>query len=186
MITKKRTTTLHAFAACLLVIPVFSLMLMSFGRKPKDVEMQSRYVAQRLTVQNIPDLAPVDFTKVTKVVPYVKILDPTTKRMRNHTGIDFELNAGSDVIATADGVVVVQKYDDRRGNFILIKHDETFSTRYSHLETAMVKVGDAISKGEVIGLVGSTGILSTTPHLHYEILRNDTEVDPTNYLPALP
>ena len=180
----KKKRALRTFAGCLLMLPVCPIILMSFGKKPEVVQPQSGYVAQNITVENIPDISPVDLTKVTKVVPYGEILDPRTNRMRNHTGIDFELNAGSDVLATADGVVVVQRYGDKRGNFVVIRHDETFRTRYSHLETAMVKEGDVIRKGQVIGLVGSTGILSTTPHLHYEILKNDTEVDPKNYLPA--
>ncbi|MEX1241754.1 MAG: M23 family metallopeptidase [Cyclobacteriaceae bacterium] len=53
-------------------------------------------------------------------------------------------------------------------------------------ETALVKKGDRIRKGQVIGLVGSTGSLSTAPHLHYEILKNDATVDPKDYLPRLP
>ena len=81
----------------------------------------------------------------------------------------------------ADGVVTAQTYADRPGNFVRIQHSDSYSTRYYHLETALVKVGE-----KVIGLVGSTGTSSTAPHLHYEVLKNDEPVDPKRYLPKLP
>ena len=184
--TTQNKPTLGVFGAFLLMVPVCAFMLMSFSIKTKMVELQTVSADHNITVQNVPDIAPVDFTKVTKVVPYGEILDPRTNRMRKHTGIDFELNLGSDVVATAEGVVVMQEYGEKQGNFVLIRHDKTFSTRYFHLETAKVKVGDAVRKGQVIGLVGSTGIFSTGPHLHYEILKDYTTIDPASYLPAFP
>ena len=170
----------------LLMVPAFAIMLMAFGKKHQTAEPVISLVQQNISAQNIPDIAPVDFTKVTTVVLYGDIMDPRTNKMRKHTGIDFQLSEGSDVVATADGVVTIQRYGDSYGNYILIKHSETYSTHYSHLKTALVKRGDKITKGQRIGLVGSTGLSSTTPHLHYEIVKDGTKVDPKDYLPSLP
>lgn len=163
-----------------LFVPVCALILMSFGFH------QNGQPKNDLTAQDIPDTAPVDFARVTKVVLFGDITDPATNKARKHTGIDFQLSAGSNVVATADGVVVASKYADKPGNFVLIKHNETFSTRYYHLDASLVKAGERVRKGQVIGLVGSTGVLSTTPHLHYEVLKDDKAVDPKDYLPELP
>ena len=168
----------------LLMVPVTVLMLMSFGRKQNEVLPEVTQVS-RIDGENIPDISPVDLTKVTQVLLYGEILDPRTNKLRNHTGIDFALSKGSDVVATADGVVIVQAYGEKRGNHVIIRHNEIFSTRYFHFERALVKRGDRVKKGQVIGLVGNTG-LSTTPHLHYEVLKNYARVDPKEYLPPLP
>lgn len=171
------------FIIYLLLIPA---LLMSFGKKQRNVNPETTRAVESMVAQDTPDIAPVDLTKVTNVVPYGERMDPATNKLRNHTGVDFALGKGSDVIATADGIVVVQRYGDKPGNYVVIKHNETLRTRYYHLETALVKEGDRVKKGQVIGLVGSTGLYSTAPHLHYEVLRNDAAVDPKDYLPRLP
>jgi murein DD-endopeptidase MepM/ murein hydrolase activator NlpD len=93
---------------------------------------------------------------------------------------------GSNVYATADGVVEFERYNDNYGNYVRVKHNDQYSSQYSHLRTATVKQGDKITRGQVIGLVGSTGVSSTGPHLHYEIIKDNIMVDPKNYLPKLP
>ncbi|HYC87021.1 MAG TPA: M23/M56 family metallopeptidase [Chryseosolibacter sp.] len=184
MMTKKRTSRCLTMAY-LLMIPAFAALLTSFGRK----NTQPETIAITMSIQTppqIPDIAPVDFSKVTRIVMYGDRIHPATRQLKKHTGIDFELPAGSDIVATGDGVIVVQQYGELEGNYVVIKHDETHLTRYYHLEKALVKKGDKVHKGQVIGLVGSTGILSTTPHLHYEVIKNGTDVDPKAYLPVLP
>jgi murein DD-endopeptidase MepM/ murein hydrolase activator NlpD len=185
MMTKTKTSSCK-FLVYLLMVPVCAIMLMSFGKKQNEVQPEIAHVAQNRATQDTPDIAPVDLTKVTKVVLFGEMMDHRTNKLRNHSGIDFALSEGSEVVATADGVVIAQAYGDKPGNFVRIKHNETYSTRYYHLETALVKKGDTIRKGQVIGLVGSTGSLSTAPHLHYEILKNGGTVDPKDYLPRLP
>lgn len=182
----KAKTSLYIFFLYVPMVPVCAIMLMSFGKEPDKIQSASAQVKQDAARQDTPDIAPVDLTRVSKVVLYGERMDGRTNKPRNHTGIDFELTKGSDVVATADGVVIVQMYGDKPGNFVSIKHNETYSTRYYHLETALVKRGDRVSKGQVIGLVGSTGLYSTAPHLHYEVLKNDTPIDPKDFLPRLP
>ena len=103
---------------------------------------------------------------------------------RLHTGIDFESPEGEIVKSTDDGIVIENTFDSYRGQFILIKHGDTFSTSYSHLQSATVKVGENVKTGQTIGYVGNTG-LSKGVHLHYEVLKDGTAVDPKDYLPKV-
>ena len=185
MITKAKTRPCP-FVVYLLMVPTCAIMLMSFVKKQIEIQPGLAHAAHEAAPQDTPDIAPVDLTKVTKVVLYGERMDQRVNKLRKHTGVDFELSKGSAVVATADGIVIMQTYGDKPGNFVRIKHNETYSTRYYHLETALVKKGDRVSKGQVIGLVGSTGLYSTAPHLHYEVLKNDTPIDPKDFLPRLP
>jgi murein DD-endopeptidase MepM/ murein hydrolase activator NlpD len=182
----RRESSRYLFFTYLLMIPAFAAVLMSFGRKNMGTESGADYSVQLQTFNHSPELAPVDLTKVTRIVMYGDRIHPATQKLTRHTGIDFELPSGSDVVATADGTVAVQKYGEREGNYIIIGHDDTYTTRYYHLEKSLVKAGDKVKKGQVIGLVGSTGVLSIAPHLHYEVVKNEIQVDPKEYLPALP
>lgn len=79
--------------------------------------------------------------------------------------------------ATADGFIIDKGYNDIFGNYIEIRHSETTTTFYAHMDTTNVNKGDTVKGGEVIGTVGSTGF-STGPHLHYEVRINGKPVDP--------
>ncbi len=107
--------------------------------------------------------------------------DPFTGSPSRHTGIDIAGPYNEDVYATADGVVKFVGYDRGSGNNIIIDHSAGIQTRYMHLSKYLVKVGQKVKKGEVIGHLGSTG-RSTGPHLHYEVIKNGKKVDPMPYL----
>jgi murein DD-endopeptidase MepM/ murein hydrolase activator NlpD len=107
--------------------------------------------------------------------------DPFTGEPEHHSGLDISAQKGQSVYATADGVVQSATYTGDYGNLIVIKHEFGLSTRYGHLSAYKVKVGDAVKRGDVIGLVGSTG-RSTGPHLHYEILVNGQLMNPLQLL----
>jgi murein DD-endopeptidase MepM/ murein hydrolase activator NlpD len=103
-----------------------------------------------------------------------------------HTGIDLAGPFGTPIVAAADGVVVSADVSTvGYGNHIIIAHAGGLLTLYGHLEAMMVKPGDAVKAGQVIGLLGSTGN-STGPHCHFEVRVNGTPVDPRPFLPALP
>lgn len=110
-----------------------------------------------------------------------KVKHPITKILKMHNGIDLRAPYGEEVFSVQEGIVQKSGYDDKLGNYIEIKHDDNYSTRYHHLKSSTVKKGDKIIKNQKIGEVGSTG-LSTGPHLHYEIIKNGEKVDPINYL----
>lgn len=103
--------------------------------------------------------------------------------MVKHTGVDLVADEGVDVVATADGVVVEATFNDLKGNFVVIRHSDQFKTQYFHLLKSTVSKGSTVKKGQVIGTVGSTGVLSTNNHLHYEVLKDGEAVDPVEYLP---
>lgn len=98
-----------------------------------------------------------------------------------HSGIDIGAQAGSPVIATAEGRVLLAKNKGGYGKTVVIRHSDTFKTKYSHLKRLEVKAGQRVSRGEVIGFVGSTG-LSTGPHLHYEVHIRDRPTDPLQFI----
>jgi murein DD-endopeptidase MepM/ murein hydrolase activator NlpD len=86
-------------------------------------------------------------------------------------------------MASAKGVVVDTQFDSKKGTYILIKHNNLFASFYSHLKTVSVKVGDPLKKGQLIGYSGNSGSFSTGPHLHYEVIKNEKQVDPQDYFP---
>lgn len=107
---------------------------------------------------------------------------PTVGASSFHKGIDISGNYGDNVYAYKYGKVISSGYNSGGyGNMILIKHEDGSSTRYAHLSSVLVSVGDTVYGGQTIGRVGSTGI-STGNHLHFEILINGSNVNPYNYI----
>ena len=109
-------------------------------------------------------------------------IDPFTQVMAKHEGIDFSAAIGTPIIASASGVVSRSGWDAQYGNVIEIKHAEGFKTRYAHASQLLVRVGQTVNRGEVIAKVGNTG-RSTGPHLHYEIIKAGTHINPLNMFP---
>ncbi|MDP3488355.1 MAG: peptidoglycan DD-metalloendopeptidase family protein [Bacillota bacterium] len=98
-----------------------------------------------------------------------------------HSGLDIGASRGTQVYSAASGVVRMAGYNGGYGNVIFVDHGYGFSTVYAHLSKLNVKIGQQVTKGQLIGLVGSTGA-STGPHLHYEVRVNGIAVNPTKYL----
>ncbi|MDX6610963.1 MAG: hypothetical protein QOD75_149 [Blastocatellia bacterium] len=98
-----------------------------------------------------------------------------------HTGQDIDAPWGAPVVAAAAGRILIAGWQHGYGQVVYIDHGSGLSTRYGHLSLIGVKVGQMISRGDVLGRVGSTG-RSTGPHLHYEVRINDNAVDPLPYL----
>lgn len=107
-------------------------------------------------------------------------LHPIYNNIRFHSGIDFAASAGTQVHSTGEGVVVFSGYDKGYGQKITINHGYGFKTIYAHLSKSLVRQGERVSRGEIIGLSGNTGD-STGPHLHYEVQKNNITVNPTAY-----
>ncbi len=101
-----------------------------------------------------------------------------------HEGVDIVAADGARVLAPAAGRVMKVGLDEGYGLMVVIDHGYGLETRYAHLSSAAVRVGEAVGRGDLLGFVGSTG-LSTGPHLHYEVRLNGRPVDPLTYiLPA--
>ena len=107
--------------------------------------------------------------------------DPFSGKPAMHKGVDFAGKEGADVIATGAGVVSWASKRYGYGNLIEINHGDGFKTRYGHNKEILVTVGDVVTKGQAIALMGSTG-RSTGPHVHYEILRNNKQINPIKYV----
>ena len=100
-----------------------------------------------------------------------------------HSGMDFRAPTGSDARVTAAGTVVSAGWNGGYGRMVEVKHANGFSTRYGHLSKILVKEGQELSAGDVVGKVGSSG-RSTGPHLHYEVRRNGDALNPVRFLKA--
>jgi len=107
--------------------------------------------------------------------------DPMTGRTAFHAGIDFAGTEGSDVFSVADGVVTFAGKRTGYGNVVEVNHGDGLVTRYAHARAVAVKVGDMVSKDQLVAYMGSTG-RSTGTHLHYEVLRNGKQIDPTSFI----
>lgn len=102
-----------------------------------------------------------------------------------HAGMDIDGNKGDSVLAPANGIVTKAGWHGGYGNLIEIDHGNGLTTRYGHLSQGNVTVGDTVQRGQLIGLIGSTG-RSTGPHLHYELRMNDKPINPRRLLPSEP
>ena len=108
-------------------------------------------------------------------------IDPFNGSKAFHEGLDFPATTGTAIHAAADGIVSFSELTHDYGNIVKINHGAGLETRYAHASKLLVKVGERVSKGQAVALVGSTG-RSTGPHLHYEIRLNGNSLDPRKYL----
>lgn len=136
-------------------------------------------------IRSIPSAPPIAQLELDKLVSgFGKRINPFHKGMYKHEGIDFAAVRGTEVLAAADGQVVVANNSSLQagyGSIIEINHGNGFSTRYAHLEEVRISRGQRVTKGMVIGTVGNSGG-SVAPHLHYEIIRDKDAVDPALYI----
>ena len=102
---------------------------------------------------------------------------------KKHTGLDMG-KAGEKVLAAAGGTVTASSGPgDARGNYIYLKHADSYETRYMHLDRRLVSRSDVIAVGKQIGVVGKTGLPKPWPHLHFEVLKSGSYTDPEKVLP---
>ncbi len=110
-------------------------------------------------------------------------VDPFFRKLAMHAGIDFRQRNGTPVRATGAGVVTKAGRAGGYGNLVEIRHTNGISTRYGHLSSVLVKVGQSVEAGDIVAKSGNTG-RSTGPHLHYEVRRNGKAVNPATFLNA--
>ncbi len=134
----------------------------------------------------IPSIQPIFNPENTKLGSgFGHRINPFHKARVMHSGLDYAAPRGTEVYATGNGTVKFIKTKSELqtgyGNYIEIDHGFGYVTKYAHLSNIDVKVGEKVERGQVIGLVGSSGG-STAPHVHYEVIKNGTKVDPINYV----
>ena len=128
---------------------------------------------------SLPEGMPVHETTLTS--GYGMRNHPILRRRAAHEGVDLAAPRGTPVYATADGLVSRASRFGSYGNFIQIEHGADLQTRFAHLSDYAVHAGERVTKGQLIGYVGTTG-RSTGPHLHYEVRVAGEAVDPTPYM----
>ena len=107
-------------------------------------------------------------------------MHPIENKVKYHYGTDFAANTGTAITAFADGVIVAAGDSDSYGKYMIIDHSDGYSTLYAHCSELCMGCGE-VNKGDVIARVGSTGA-ATGPHLHFELMCNDTYLNPEFYL----
>lgn len=161
-------------------------------QKIKEEELKS---LQGLTLENINNLPEAKKDIFMNIVPSGNPLlreleitssygfrnHPISGGVKDHKGIDLRLNIGDDVVSTAMGEVVFAGEKGGYGNTVIIEHMYGFKTLFAHLDKIYVRQGEIVGKGKVIAAGGNSGN-STGPHLHYEILYNNTHVEPENFI----
>jgi murein DD-endopeptidase MepM/ murein hydrolase activator NlpD len=108
-------------------------------------------------------------------------IDPFGRGLAIHEGLDFVAAPGTDILAAASGVVVKADYHSEFGNMVEINHGGELITRYAHMSSLKVSVGDVVRRGQAIGILGSTG-RSTGPHLHFEVRVDNVPINPNKFL----
>ncbi len=143
--------------------------------------LESRLFEQKIGNMMIPTQQPIAGASLGSLFGWR--IDPITGRSALHTGLDFEADRGTPILAAAGGVVVTQEFHPEYGNMIEIDHGNDLITRYAHASRTLVKKGDLIRQGQKIAEVGSTG-RSTGTHLHFEVLVQGIVQDPQKFLAA--
>jgi len=170
--------------------PLEPISLSTMGVGPSsNVERANRLLNQmdqlnlyRMAAEGAPFANPVKSAyRFTSGFGYRR--DPKTGGRRMHNGTDFAAPHGTDIFATADGVVTFAGWNSGYGNYVEIQHEFGIETRYGHMSRIRVKKGQRVSRGQQIGDMGSTG-RSTGTHLHYEVRVNGKPVNPMNYIEA--
>jgi len=108
-------------------------------------------------------------------------IDPYYKIRKFHWGMDFSSPRGTDIYVTGNGVVIKAKYArNGYGSHVIVDHGYGYQTLYAHMSKIKVSKGDKVLRGDVLGLVGSTG-KSVAPHLHYEVIKDGRKINPVNF-----
>lgn len=145
----------------------------SFGAIENMVKNKEKLLAA------IPSIQPISNRTLNRVSSgFGYRIDPVYKDRRLHPGLDFTAPIGTPIYAAADGVVKDAGFNTGGyGNRVVVNHGFGYETLYAHMVRIKARVGTRVKRGEVIGYVGSTG-KSTGPHLHYEVHKNGTQLDP--------
>ena len=131
-----------------------------------------------IQLQHYPAALPIPISKVSRVSStYSERIDPISGQKQFHYGIDYAVKKGTEVYATADGIVKESGLNNNFGNTVKIDHLNEYESLYGHLSKILVQKGQNVKRGDIIGLIGNTG-KSTGPHLHYEILFRYSPINP--------
>jgi murein DD-endopeptidase MepM/ murein hydrolase activator NlpD len=153
-----------------------------FSRLEDAIADLSAVAARReLETMAFPNRMPVAGRSVPVSSHYGTRRDPFTGLLARHTGLDIPARHGTPILASGGGRVVSAGYKGAYGQAVVIDHGDGVSTLYGHASRLLVRPGDVVMPQQKIALVGSTG-RSTGPHLHFEVIRDGSRVEPRQYL----
>lgn len=136
---------------------------------------------QKERLKSIPAIQPISNKDLKQTASgYGMRIDPIYRTLKFHSGMDFSAKVGTDIYATGNGVVTYAAWKQGYGNCLIIDHGHGYETLYGHMSKYRARVGQKVTRGEVIGQVGNTG-KSTGPHLHYEVIINGKYDNPAKY-----
>jgi murein DD-endopeptidase MepM/ murein hydrolase activator NlpD len=133
------------------------------------------YDEQGKALKNFFLKAPLKFVNITSRYSSNRF-HPVQMIWKAHKGTDYAAPTGTPIMTTASGIVEQTGYTAGNGNFVKVKHDKTYSTQYLHMSRILVRRGQRVTQGQIIGKVGSTG-LATGPHVCYRFWKNGVQVD---------
>lgn len=150
----------------------------AFNYKVDSLKKSTEYYDEKTqSLQRTFLRAPVQFSNVSSRFNLKRRIAFYGNRVKAHKGTDFAAPVGTEILATADGRVIESRRKGGNGNYVKIRHNSTYSTQYLHMKKRLVKVGQYVKQGEVIGQVGMTGNTSG-PHVCYRFWKNGKQVDP--------
>ncbi|MEZ4722090.1 MAG: N-acetylmuramoyl-L-alanine amidase [Flavobacteriales bacterium] len=182
---KKRVTKLNQLKSpimkkvlFLITVPVVGMLFYAFS-----VQYVTKTVVTNEPSSEVkPFILPIEAGAITKISPFGLRSDPLNESRKFHSGIDFVAQKGVPVIAAGSGVVTkVEHSMEGYGMHLEITHENGLVSRYAHLDQFAVEQGQRVQQGSLIAYNGNTG-RSTGPHLHFEVLRNDSTLDPEMFL----
>jgi murein DD-endopeptidase MepM/ murein hydrolase activator NlpD len=158
----------------------------AFYYKPDSTDAGDYYDEKGKSLRTLFLKAPLKFSHITSGYS-LRRFHPVQKRWKTHLGTDYAAPEGTPIISTGDGVVIESEYNNNNGNFVKIKHDDTYTTQYLHMTKQAVRAGQSVRQGQVIGFVGSTG-LATGPHVCYRFWKSGKQVNPLQqtFPPTIP
>jgi murein DD-endopeptidase MepM/ murein hydrolase activator NlpD len=159
-------------------LEVDALLRLAGFEKEKYEEVYDALVEKKSILDHTPSIMP---TRGYRTRGFGQKLDPFTGYKRFHAGIDISNKTGTPIYSTADGIVHSAGRSGGLGKVITINHGYGYKTRYAHLSNIKVTRGQKVRRGDLIGLMGSTGY-STGPHLHYEVIKNGKPVNPLEFI----
>jgi len=147
----------------------------SFDELAKLAENKTEFLA------SIPAIQPVANKDLKRMASgYGYRIHPIYKTHKFHAGIDFTAPTGTPIYSTGNGTVITAESGHGFGNHVIINHGFGYQSLYAHMSRIKVRRGQKVKRGELIGLIGSTGT-STAPHVHYEIIKGANKINPINY-----
>lgn len=144
----------------------------------RQQELLQTLRTNRDMLATIPSVWPIDGFITSR---FGRRPDPFSGRTEHHRGLDISARSGTPIYAPGKGTISFSGVENGYGNTIMIKHGGGITTRYAHMSRRVVNEGQVVTRGQIIGYVGSTG-RSSGPHLHYEVLLNGANVDPLRYI----